>query len=529
VDIPYVKMSEVATHRRKTNKESEVGFTLADYSYSMSNGVLVASQSYNNATYSIYFDSNTDSVYSDYLLDAIDYLHSKLPLRIIKDDTSPIAKCVSEERKPTAKRTTFSFAKYNIDLYAYDNEVLLPFAFVNALFFSPQFKDFIYNGKAIFLTSDAEVTSKYYSLYNSYLTSEKNQPRNEATAKMNRNLTLFLMDSFYGRFNETTFKDFTSLSKSLGVYDDLASSTPMVAYAALAKLLCLVDDIHSSPNHPSSCVASVLGTDSVDQEYQSQVVTKINGTWRGRRREALEEVGGTLSTNLVLDDQDQSSFSYSGDTAIIRFESFARKDNDKVFLPNHVIGNVNYQFNSYNLFYDAFKDIKANHSEVKNIIVDLSANLGGTVITLVEIAGFFMSKVPLTYTNQLTGEVFHEDYEVDTNYDGVYDDNDFQAKGYNVYCLISGSSFSCGNLLPEIFKVTDSATIIGQTSAGGSCVVYNLPTGTGDLINLSGPHMLGEVSEDGTFLSNDNGVVPSIHIPLDNYYKIDKLLTYLPA
>lgn len=148
---------------------------------------------------------------------------------------------------------------------------------------------------------------------------------------------------------------------------------------------------------------------------------------------------------------------------------------------NGKVADITYTQNSYNLFYDAFKDLKTNHPEVKNIIIDESINTGGDCTTLIALAGFFMGDVTVSLKNKLNNEVYKVTYKVDTNYDGVYDDSDYQAKGYKVYDLISTVSFSCGNFLPTILKQNQAATIIGQTSSGGSCIVGPNASSQGDI------------------------------------------------
>ena len=58
-------------------------------------------------------------------------------------------------------------------------------------------------------------------------------------------------------------------------------------------------------------------------------------------------------------------------------------------------------------------------------------------------------------------------FKADTNLDGKFNKKDaLYGKGLRLYCLISPCSFSCGNLVPSVFKQSDKVTLIGKTSGG---------------------------------------------------------------
>ncbi len=139
-----------------------------------------------------------------------------------------------------------------------------------------------------------------------------------------------------------------------------------------------------------------------------------------------------------------------------------------------------------------------------------------------------MGDVTVSLKNKLNNEVFKVTYKVDTNYDGVYDDSDYQAKGYKVYDLISTVSFSCGNFLPTILKQNQAATIIGQTSSGGSCIVGPNASSQGDIYQISGVVEYGTILDGGKFYYSDNGVHPDIGIGnYTDFYNKSNPLSYL--
>ena len=64
--------------------------------------------------------------------------------------------------------------------------------------------------------------------------------------------------------------------------------------------------------------------------------------------------------------------------------------------------------------------------------------------------------------------------------------------------MTSINSFSCGNLVPAALKYSGKATIIGQTSGGGSCVLMACATASGAMFTLSSPFQLA-VIKNGSF------------------------------
>ena len=101
------------------------------------------------------------------------------------------------------------------------------------------------------------------------------------------------------------------------------------------------------------------------------------------------------------------------------------------------------------------------------------------------------------------------------NLDHQFDENDTLAgRGLNLYCLISGRSFSCGNLVPWVLKSSGQVTLLGKTSGGGSCVVGSNTTAWGASYQYSSAKRLSFV-KNGSYYDVDQGVAPD-HV-IDNY------------
>ena len=96
-----------------------------------------------------------------------------------------------------------------------------------------------------------------------------------------------------------------------------------------------------------------------------------------------------------------------------------------------------------------------------------------------------------------------------------------------LYCIISPSSFSCGNLVPAAFKSSGVVTLLGRTSGGGSCSVQPASTAWGTMFNYSSPRRLSFL-KNGSFYDIDQGVEPDFVInDMSKIYDRQALTDYI--
>lgn len=88
----------------------------------------------------------------------------------------------------------------------------------------------------------------------------------------------------------------------------------------------------------------------------------------------------------------------------------------------------------------------------------------------------------------------------------------------------TANSFSCGNLVPNVFKNSHNVTIIGQTSGGGSCMVLPATTAYGCNFQISGPMRLAFI-KNGSFYDIDQGAEPDVYIDDPKHFYDRKKLT----
>ncbi len=97
----------------------------------------------------------------------------------------------------------------------------------------------------------------------------------------------------------------------------------------------------------------------------------------------------------------------------------------------------------------------------------------------------------------------------------------------NLYCLVSPVSFSCGNLVPWVFKASGTVTLLGDTSGGGSCVVRTMSSAWGSLFSMSGTKRISFV-KNGSFYDVDRGVDPDVFLTKkESFYDREQLTEFI--
>ena len=138
------------------------------------------------------------------------------------------------------------------------------------------------------------------------------------------------------------------------------------------------------------------------------------------------------------------------------------------------------------LFYYAF-DLIEQKSTVKNVVVDLSVNNGGSVPDVGSLLAFLASNgtntVKLIDQDAHTSSEITTIYTIDLNLDGSVNNKDEELcaarmKKYKYAVLTSEMSFSSANLFPVMAK-DYGIKIIGKRSLGGSCSIGAFVTADG--------------------------------------------------
>ena len=155
----------------------------------------------------------------------------------------------------------------------------------------------------------------------------------------------------------------------------------------------------------------------------------------------------------------------------------------------------------------AYGQITREGSPIENVVMDLSNNVGGDSQAAVFAIAAFLGECSVSTKDALTGALVTGNYTIDINLDGRADEGDRLLAQKNLFCLESPVSFSCGNLVPCAFKASNAVTLLGRTSAGGTCIVHPLSTADGSSFRISGPLQMS-ILKNGAFYDNDRGADP---------------------
>lgn len=295
----------------------------------------------------------------------------------------------------------------------------------------------------------------------------------------------------YGLKAEHGIGTFNEYFIRTGLAVSLLSGDPEVFYQAISDLT----DLHFADNHSITKLDSPFGdpfrhnTDSafyrmtdMDLRYSYYVILRAEVT--GSKKGA-------------------DGYSEFGDTAFIAFDDF----NIHYDVDYMTCELKNDPTDTVMLILYAHQQITRENSPIRYVVIDLSCNGGGDADAAAAVIAWFLTVGTIQIENTLTMEKGVVMYKLDANRDGMIDSNDFLPSNVKRFCIISGASFSCGNLVPYAFRASDEVILIGRKSGGGACAMQPLITADGLLFQCSGHYRLSTVT-NGSFSSVDAGVTP---------------------
>ena len=346
--------------------------------------------------------------------------------------------------------------------------------------------------------------------------------RSEALSNFNYQLLRFQIDNFYGLKAELNakhgFTDFDSFVTAKGLKQKLLSTDSRIYDEGLSQLLMgYIDDGHTKYTDRSIFTG-------VEDVSASDLVDRYIGPRRGALLEKHNEYVA-YRQSVLGEGVEPIGVSFEGETAVVRFDIFSH------LLP--IISDPGASMDMLDTatllkssspfgFMKAFKEIE-QHSEVKNVVLDLTCNGGGMVLTLPFLAAFF-TKNPTIYLKDNLGGVIREfHYDIDLNCDGVYNSaGDCYADKYHFYLLTSDFSFSCASAFPTMAYIA-GVDIIGLRCAGGACNVAGFVDACGSIYTLSAPQQIGYLDENGNFVNDDAGIPVTHELTKDYWYDLPKL------
>lgn len=325
----------------------------------------------------------------------------------------------------------------------------------------------------------------------------------------------FAFYELYGNTKNNVIKDFDNFIKEQEYKDDLLSLDAAVYDDAMAKLLLKgVDDAHTTIQYPSIFDNPTLA----NTNYYS-------GKYEGDRRKYI--------TNTLIENQNKRTTAGLSDgidivnkTAFIAFDKFEFTPSIKAFSEYENTNPNDYADNPMELMASSFNKIIKNN--IDNVVVDLTCNGGGLVNCMPYLLAFFTKDPEIVGHLKLNDTIIDFHYEVDLDRDGVFaGDTDTFAGKYNFYVLTSSASFSCANHFATLCRNMNFGKVIGERSAGGSCIISYLGNSSGYVYHSSS-EWTSLLLENEQYVTNDYGVEPDIAIDASHFYDheyIDQLLS----
>lgn len=399
---------------------------------------------------------------------------------------------------------TFALGDYGIDLIYQDglylvplqtmSDILVPGATRGSLFF---------NGRSVIITTNVnECADLYYAA--------PTGARSEALTKFGYGELCMMLDYFYGFKDTHRIESFDKLFHDVGFEEILKDPDPEQADRAIYRLITdFLDDNHSRflgfsyLTGPSDYKA--YGADGnkifdhIDTQKSARAAFYPDGI------PGYEEIGNTAY--ITLDNFE--CYAASG-------EEYYTVEDPQDFGDDDTIG----------LIIKAHAMINREDSPIENVVLDLSANIGGMDDAAVFAISWFLGEANISMVDNLTGAMCSTTYRADVNRDRVFDEKDSVADK-NLFCLISPACFSCGNLVPCEFKESGKVTLLGRKTSGGSCGVLYTSSAWGTAFQISANTRLS-FRENGAFYDIDRGADPDYTISRpEKYYDRAALTEYI--
>lgn len=443
---------------------------------------------------------------------------------------------------------TVSLKDYNMPVIAYEGEILMPFlALQNTIGTVGMSNVLTYNGKDyynVIEANDYKLDDPEAAKDSPYIKAIFSGPFStqgkaaQAYANYNYYSICLLLDLAFGHKEEKNVTTFDEYFTRINAKNALCSTDPAVAMSAEFLLFnYLFDTAHDA----LLGWETVFGTAQVNEETVGEVADQIKESEEGKelfdeaQDEAQKVEEGSESVDAILGallekgfnipdiapfliwgnymksikpaDYGEQRLDIVGDTAVIYFNAFM--DTATFRRPSYYlngIGEMDPDMDNFAFFYECFQEIQ-EHEEIKNVVINLCSNGGGAAAGLVNILGFLSKDGEALFTNKdlMSGSYREEWYHVDTNLDGVADDQDGFGDQYDFYIMTSGYSYSCGTALPYLAQQSGTAKIIGANPGGGDCVVGMFVDAYGHCAAFSGMMKIGKETDSG-FVSDEKAV-----------------------
>lgn len=356
-------------------------------------------------------------------------------------------------------------------------------------------------GAQLLAQINEELKSNIYVMYSSV---PKTAARSQALTEYGYNELCLELDCFYGQKESHNIDSFDTFFRQNDMYFNLMDPDPSKADKAIADLVGYwLDDGHSG-----FVSASAMTEVSPDPAYGMDMYARIRNN-------------ATMATARA--DHPEAALPYYevGDTAYVCFDSFAFSHVDYYGISEMPLDTIG-------IIIEAHKQITREDSPIKNVVLDMSNNSGGALDAAMFTLGWFLGDASYSYRNTFTDAQTTMIVRADVNLDHQFDENDtLTGRELKLYCLTSPVSFSCGNLVPCVFKENGGVTLLGRGTGGGSCVIGTNTTAWGTTYKYSSCKQISFL-KNGAYYDVDQGVEPDFIInDYDHFYDRETLTEFI--
>ncbi len=443
-----------------------------------------------------------------------DLFKSILATTVIHEDnftasSDASAQIVEEKCSRTAgKEMSWDLTRYGMKLVSYNEKIYAPFSIFETFMMTQTTRRLVFNGDNFYYASLPMMVDQngnlndYGKAYYGGSISTKSE-RSASFTKYFYGTFLLQLETYNGKLPTMAIADLDAEFDKKGYKAKLLSKDPVVADEAVAEVInnYFGDGGHTGFQHRGMSV-------SFDLEKDKELMMDILD-----HDERLKQNRIVMNELNTLRGDEAHHLNMSGETAIISFDEFAL--NEQGLAPT--IYNVEEDYKStFGIFYNCFKEIE-KHTEIKNVVLDVSLNGGGYAQALGESLSFLTDDdIYLTTKNTLTGATNTETVAYDTDLDGDFSDKDSYAGKYNFFVLTSLFSFSCGNAFPNLVSENGWGKVIGQRSGGGDCVVGLTNGVDGTYFQMSSTSSI--LRNDGSNV--DDGAEVDYEIDYEHFYDV---------
>ena len=354
--------------------------------------------------------------------------------------------------------------------------------------------------------------------------------RSKEMAEFNYGLLRFQFDNFYGLKDVAGFTSFDEYAQKKGLKEGLLSQEA----DTYDKTLCSLLNGHIDDGHTRYALPSIQ-SGKFASDATKMVSENVGPRTKGlldKRAAYVKLRKDTMNLGPEAQVQDHLGLFMQNSTAVVRFDDFISQG---IFISNTfdegeipTIDPKAALTTNTPLGFDACFDKIAKNKDIKNVVIDITCNGGGSIMTLPYVLAHFTDDPYIRIHDQNTGVTKEFHYQVDLNHDSVWGGNGDTYKGkYNFYILTSDFSFSCANFLPSMAKEVGVKTI-GLKTGGGACAVCVFADATGSTYNFSSPMLCYPKSGEG-YAHNDAGVPVDYELPSTSWYDLTKLDAFVSA